>query len=224
MRESIVKKRTNKILMGAALIAMVGIFASGCDKYERHRTLTFFFDGVPPLEGERGAEVKVEKQAVSEVKKKSPVSPVFVHGPKAAGECFHCHNTATTMSFSKEGKKTGSMPRLGDITPGRLVAPIKELCVQCHTSKSAQLRQAENLWVHGPLSDGTCTVCHDYHETPSQYMLLMERSIDLCSQCHADGYIMEAEHHRRGEECISCHNPHIGANRYLLRKDFNERF
>jgi predicted CXXCH cytochrome family protein len=211
-------KKIEGILLIILLAGVFSIFLTGCEKHVRHKVLTFFFTGVPPLEGDKSEEV--EKEAgIKKPKGKKRIPSVFVHGPKAAGECFLCHDTDSTLSFKRMKRGVG-MPKLGDITPGRLVAPLKELCIQCHTSKSSNGK----LWVHGPLSGGVCTSCHDYHQSGFRYMLFKESSIDLCSQCHAKGYITQIEEHQSGEECISCHNPHIGANRLLLRKDFNEVF
>ena len=183
--------------------------------------MTFFFTGVPPIDGVKKDKTD-KKDKVKKARSRKRIPQIFIHGPKAAGECFHCHDTTSTQSFRQT--KKGGVPRLGDIKPGRLVAPLKELCIQCHTSKSPALRYAENLWVHGPIAEGFCTSCHDYHQTKFNYMLVRESSIDLCTQCHAEGFIVETEEHTRGEECISCHNPHLGANRLLLRKDFDEVF
>ncbi len=196
------------------------MFMAGCEKHTRYRVLTFFFTGVPPIDG-TAADDSAAK-VVAKAKRKRPVPQIFLHGPKAAGECFQCHDTASTQSFRNVRK--GGMPKFSDIKPGRLIMPIKELCVNCHTSKSADLRYFENLWVHGPIAEGYCTSCHDYHQTKYRYMLLKENSRDLCTQCHAEGFILQTEEHKSDEECISCHNPHLGANRLLLRKDFDEVF
>ncbi len=215
-------KHYGKTILLVLLMAACALIIAGCEKQTKYEILTFFFTGVPPIDGER-REVDGEVNVDRKPKQKRPAPQVFIHGPKAAGECFYCHDTDSTLSFQRV-KKGGGMPRLGDITPGRLTMPFKDLCIQCHTSKSSELRFTEDLWVHGPLSDGQCTACHDYHQTKYQYMLLSESSIELCSRCHAKGYIMQTEEHKSEEECISCHNPHVGANRLLLRKDFDEVF
>ena len=212
-----------KIFLVIFLAGILVMLVSGCEKQSRHNVLTFFFTGVPPLGGEIGEMVKHEDK-VKKRKRKLNIPKVFIHGPKAAGECFYCHDTESTQSFLNVRKSGGGMPRMGDITPGRLAVPANELCVQCHTSKSAELRYTQNLWVHGPLSDGGCTACHDYHQTLNQYMLIAKTSVELCTQCHAKGYIMQTEVHKSEDECISCHNPHVGANRLMLRKDFDEVF
>jgi predicted CXXCH cytochrome family protein len=226
-----VKNRKNKLIMTNStkiflvifLFGISGMLMSGCEKQSRHKVLTFFFTGVPPLGGEISEMVELDTK-VKKRKRRLNIPKVFIHGPKAAGECFYCHDTESSLSFRKVRKAGARMPKLDEIKPGRLAVSPKDLCTQCHTSKSAELRYSQNMWVHGPLSDGTCTACHDYHQTNYQYMLLKEKSVDLCTQCHTKGYIMLTEAHKNDDECISCHNPHVGANRLMLRKDFNEIF
>jgi len=55
-------------------------------------------------------------------------------------------------------------------------------------------------------------------------MLLKEKTTELCTQCHSKGYIQETEGHVKGEECTACHNAHMGADSFLLKKDFDEAF
>ena len=206
-----------------AIIGSFAIFAAGCEKHTRYKVLTFFFTGVPPITG--GQHLGTAAGSVKEERTKRRVkqSIVFMHGPKASNQCYYCHNTASSKSF--RAIETGSsMPRLGEIKPGRLVLPIKELCIQCHVTKSTDVAYVGDLWLHGPLADGNCVICHDYHETKYKYMLYTERTNELCGRCHADGFLGSSEEHKRGSECTECHNPHLGANRLLLKKDYNEIF
>ncbi|MEF9427122.1 MAG: cytochrome c3 family protein [Candidatus Mariimomonas ferrooxydans] len=218
-------KKKNRVSAGLFLLSFLIIFASGCDKYTRHKVLTFFFTGVPPLEGEvekKAGEVQggkaVKRRSISEVK-------YFIHGPYSAGECDQCHESSSTYSFTTGSKKkAGVTSGVKGGLPGRLVLPLKKLCIECHVAKSAQRAYVNGLVTHGPLATGSCTLCHDPHRSPFQYMLLKEKSIDLCTQCHSKGYLLEKEEHAKNKDCISCHNPHIGKNSFLLKKDFNEVF
>ena len=47
--------RTVLFLLGSGL-AMMLLLLSSCDKTERHKVLTFFFDGVPPLQTQTSAK------------------------------------------------------------------------------------------------------------------------------------------------------------------------
>jgi predicted CXXCH cytochrome family protein len=78
------------------------------------------------------------------------------------------------------------------------------------------------LWVHGPVSSGLCTVCHSPHSSKYPFMLLSGKTNEMCRSCHAEGYIMPIEDHKKDMDCTECHNPHIGKNRFLLKKDFDE--
>lgn len=205
---------------------------AGCDKYARHKILTFFFTGVPPLEEEGAAQVKDEARLLptddkkQQQKKRLPPPIVsFTHGPFGAGQCYQCHETSATVGFRKHEKgKPESLPKLEQGMPGRLVTQLKTLCIECHTLKSTVSAYSSGLWVHGPVAGGDCIVCHSPHRSPSQYMLLKEKSIELCTQCHTKGYMLEIEEHKEEKECNLCHNPHLGKDRFLLKKAFNEVF
>lgn len=224
-----IRMGANKSVIVSVIVIALMIFAmtAGCDKYTRHNVLTFFFTGVPPLEEEKKVEEMdtVKILTMEKKKKRTPIEPVsFAHGPYAAGHCDTCHEASATVGFRKTDKmKVGGIPGLGGI-PGRLVAPLRELCIDCHTQKSAVLAYSSDLWVHGPVAHGDCIVCHSPHRSPSQYMLLKEKSIELCTQCHTKGYMLEIEEHKEEKECNLCHNPHLGKDRFLLKKDFNEVF
>ncbi|MEF9425911.1 MAG: cytochrome c3 family protein [Candidatus Mariimomonas ferrooxydans] len=224
------KKRPNKVLMAFALLGILFIFATGCDKRTKHKVLTFFFTGVPPLEEGKQDETVENTQVVmaktkNNKKRIKPQVSVFSHGPYGAGQCYLCHDISTSASFKTfPKKKSPGIAGQGRGVPGRLVAPLKELCAECHPQKSAQAAHSKDLWSHGPAANGDCTACHNPHRSAFQYMLLREKTTELCTQCHSSGYILQTEEHTNDRECISCHNPHMGKNRFLLKKDFNEMF
>lgn len=217
----------NRTFRGLVLLAVIMVFASGCDRYARHSVLTFFFTGVPPLD----EEIKDESGVVRTIKKapakrkRFTLTVPFTHGPYAAGQCELCHDTASTVGFRKSGKEGAKgLPQLSQTTPGRLVSPIKELCTECHINKSKESDPGDTLWFHGPVANGECVFCHSPHQSRFQYSLLQATSVELCTQCHTSEYMTETEDHRGGRECILCHNAHMGKDRFLLKKDFNEIF
>lgn len=224
------KERPNKILTAFALLGILFIFTTGCDKHTKYKVLTFFFTGVPPLEEGKKDEAVENAQIVmaktkNNKKKIKPQVLVFSHGPYGAGQCYQCHNISASVSFKTfRKKKSRGIAGQGRGIPGRLVMPLKELCTECHPQKSAQTAHSKNLWLHGPAANGNCTACHNPHRSAFQYMLLKEKTTELCMQCHSGGYIMKTEEHTNDRECISCHNPHMGKNKFLLKKDFNEVF
>jgi len=213
-------------LLSAGLLI---IFISGCDRHARHKVLTFFFTGVPPLEEEKKLLEEEKKAAVpaeyTEKKKRKPfqMTTQFSHGPFASGKCNQCHEISQTASFRSVGKKEEEPGQKAkpDISQGRLVVPLNKLCVQCHKTKSRESAYKEGLWLHGPVSDGHCTLCHGAHSGPNLY-LLFKKADELCLQCHAEGLVFSRAAHKDRGDCISCHNAHLGKDSRLLKTDFNE--
>jgi predicted CXXCH cytochrome family protein len=217
----------NRIIISTLLVSILLI--AGCDKYTRYKVATFFFTGVPPIyEEDPLAEKKEEIRRPlrkGKLERLPPIIPAFVHGPYGTGECELCHETTATAAFRRpEKKKARIITGVSQSIAGRLVMPVKDLCIECHITKSQPSAFKRRLWLHGPVASGMCTICHNAHQSPFRYMLLKESSIELCTQCHTKGYITEIEEHKRDEECISCHNPHLGKNRFLLKKDYTEIF
>ncbi|MFO0752113.1 MAG: cytochrome c3 family protein [Thermodesulfovibrionales bacterium] len=108
----------------------------------------------------------------------------FVHGPAAVGQCGICHVSQGNHVF----------------------APIKnagELCYKCHE------RVDTMKGVHKPVKEGSCTKCHDPHQSPYRYMLRGEGPA-LCFRCHdkriAGGSFVHGPVAAGG--CSMCHNPH----------------
>jgi predicted CXXCH cytochrome family protein len=202
------------------------LFLTGCDKYARHRYLTFFFTGVPHPDSENIIEEEsgLTPEEILQKKKEDFTIPSYVHGPFASQQCYQCHSTSSsaTFRFFGEEKKKGPTVAAAQNISSRLVMPIKELCIDCHTGKSVNSAYGKGLWVHGPVSEGICDVCHGPHSSPFPYLLRKGDSREMCGSCHAPGFIMASEDHEKDEDCTSCHNPHIGINRFLLRKDFDE--
>jgi predicted CXXCH cytochrome family protein len=205
-------------------VTLLGIFflvsATGCDKHTRYKVLTFFFTGIPSVEGTVAAE-RVTGTSPGEKKRKKPETAVaFVHGPYASKQCDLCH-VIEAEKPQKAGEYAGGFPRLQDL-PSKLLLPINELCIDCHVAKAYTSAYREELWIHGPVSSGICTVCHHHHVSRADYMLLAEKPIDLCSQCHTGDFITNIAEHTEGKDCLECHNAHVGKDRFLLKKDYVE--
>jgi len=174
--------------------ALVG--ALSCTAEKRHSTLTFFFDGVPPL-------------GAPEAKKPGPETPAAVASTAAttatafAGSaheparneagCGNCHNRDTSFALLK---------------------PKDDLCLTCHADKARQFP-----YMHGPAAVGACAECHDPHRSPLPHLLRMPPE-KLCFQCH-DRTPPGAKPPRCARpsddvNCTDCHNPHGGQARYFL--------
>jgi predicted CXXCH cytochrome family protein len=199
------------------------LFLTGCEKYARHRFLTVFFTGVPHPDSENIiTEEELGVLPEGAVEKSADTSSS--HGPYAAQQCYQCHATAGSVTFRAVAVgeiKSSGLPTMQSM-PSRLVMPIKELCIDCHTGKSVKAAFGKGLWVHGPVSEGICISCHGPHSSQYPYLLLKGSSREMCSSCHGEGFIIMTEDHLKDEECTSCHNPHVGKTRFLLKKDFDE--
>lgn len=213
------------------LLLTFSFLTSGCDKYTQYKALTFFFTGVPhPDERDELAlmddQQSVRRDKAQRGKKDQSTVKVYMHGPFAANQCFLCHETEATVAIGKSRvnkKKSGATSKRFERTlPGRLVAPLREICIECHVTKSMKSAYSRDLWIHGPVSAGTCTICHSPHSSRHRFMLLYGSSSEMCTRCHGKGFITETEYHLKDEECTNCHNAHLGKDRFLLKKDFDE--
>lgn len=218
------------ILAGTGLMAL-----TACTPVDRHKVLTFFFTGVPPL-GQEDKEAEEERRQREEagkgellrlvqaqVNKQRRAVPAgrFVHGIYAANLCNLCHETSASGGFRGFGKKEGAQTAAAGAVSGKLVAPVSKLCTGCHGGKSVQAAEAAGLWVHGPVSTGYCLLCHAPHAGPERYHLLKKPEV-LCMDCHAGGRIFREDLHRDARDCLQCHNAHMGRDSRLLRTEYRE--
>ncbi len=217
---------TTAIRVTLLLIAILSM--SGCDKYTKHEVLTFFFTGVPSLEEEEALSDGKQTKGPGYIRKKKkappPVLTSFLHGPYDAKLCTECHTQSSGKGFKSFG---GTQSSKSSSSFQGMIGGVKasqELCTDCHMNKSTENIKNRGLFAHKPVSDGMCTKCHNPHQSQFRYMLLREKSQDLCIQCHFNGDAALSERHSNKKECILCHNAHAGKNRFLLRKDFNEIF
>lgn len=204
------------LIMVTVLLAQL----SGCDRQSRHKVLTVFFTGVPPLEEEKKAVLTKSKTLPNE-EKDAPRPTMYRHPLTASRQCNRCHQS--TGNFSMFGRKQNQPVafRKGDVSPGPLVRPRQELCTGCHTDKSAEEALARGLRLHPTSAKGDCYACHDPHQSTNPYVLL-EKPEQICIPCHQDPKIMELAAHKEPGGCLTCHNPHLGKDRKLLTKDYKE--
>ncbi len=122
------------------------------------------------------------------------------HAPFLHGDCSICH-----LSDNPED-------------PGKLRAPVKELCLNCHAPTRTMLNNRE--FVHKPASED-CGYCHNPHN--SRYRLLLHRATkELCTSCHVEiGKLLEESkvNHApaiKGNTCRNCHTSHASSIQHLL--------
>jgi predicted CXXCH cytochrome family protein len=184
----------------AAGLMVAILLLSSCDEVGRHKTLTFFFDGVPPLR----SAVSESAASVAKGPKASPSTPAtnwHVHEP--VKDCTVCH---------------GNQPRRGTSPKVQLVARVPQLCYQCHPGPAAL-----EGWVHGPVATGDCLLCHEPHRTKAE-SLLRKPIPELCFQCHEPRAVHAIQGHAEPsyEHCVDCHEGHAGAKKSLLKPAFLE--
>jgi predicted CXXCH cytochrome family protein len=133
-----------KMRKAASWTCAVALLSAACSQAARHKALTTFFDGVPPLE--KADTPKGQQPAVGSTAppRKAQGSE---HGPYAAKLCDACHAKGATNA---------------------LAPPADELCAQCHTIKT------DKKFMHGPLVSGGCLVCHDPHSSRYPYLLVSD--------------------------------------------------
>jgi len=158
-----------------------------CNTTKNHKVLSFFFDGVP----EPG---KAPVELGGGARKGSAETPTTAsryreHGPYAAKQCEACHMKGTS----------------------RLILPIEELCLKCH---SLNVRKK---YIHGPLASGGCKVCHEPHGSIYPFLLVSEPK-EFCLHCHDSNAIAKNDAHKGVEaQCTECHDAHSSDEEYLLK-------
>jgi len=212
----------NRLLVLLITVAIFIAVMSGCGRQGRHKVLTVFFTGVPPLEADSKAEAENDDppKEQPETRQPGPTAIVYTHPVTAAKLCSQCH--LTTANFGMFGQKAATnFFQKGQPSPGKLVVPRQALCLKCHKDKSDAKASREGLWLHTPAAKGDCLKCHDPHRSSHQYLLL-ESPRQICIPCHRGPKVMELPAHKQPGECLTCHNPHLGKDRKLLVKDYKE--
>ncbi len=173
---------------------IVFLLLASCSEGRKHEVLTFFFDGVPPLPTQVSARTPVDPNA--RPAGAASVEKWRVHEP--VKDCTQCH---------------GHQPRRVSSSKAQLVAPVPQLCYQCHSRFSAL-----EGWVHGPVAAGDCLLCHQPHRTRTE-ALLRSPVPELCYQCHETRAIHLIEKHDQPSytHCTDCHDGHASLTKPLLR-------
>ncbi len=196
---------------GRLLLCVCGLLVlSGClriDPLAKHKFLTSFFDGVPPLPPvEELCKDNIEdlfnkyyeqriaaaERGDSEESADKKVDTGSKHKPWKEKNCQGCHN------FQADNK---------------LKLPKNEICYLCHKN----FIQGKN--VHGPVAVGACLACHDPHSSGNP-SLLRKSLATICFKCHVEKRLAASMHDKvisHGMLCVDCHNPHSGNMHYFLK-------
>ena len=182
--------------IGLMLLVFLGIFLMSCDEAERYKTLTFFFDGVPPP-GSTGPQGEPLDSNLLEPDQTGQIPAWYVHEPRK--DCTTCHGKRKQRGFSSETY---------------LIAQEPELCYNCHDDYTVSAP-----FVHGPVAVGQCLFCHNPHKSKIEH-LLKEPEPGLCYQCHDVNTIELIAAHLPNQlsSCTNCHNPHSSSLKALMKE------
>jgi predicted CXXCH cytochrome family protein len=119
--------------------------------------------------------------------------PVPLGNAPNSAKCIECHADKT------KGKHVHSAMAMGctachvvtqtkGATVINLIAPSKKLCFSCHAKSGEKV-------LHGPYSQGNCTVCHSPHSSGQRNQLLAPTQ-ELCMGCHVRSRLKVDAKHR----------------------------
>ncbi len=138
--------------------------------------------------------------------------------------CNDCHGNPHAEMKLKKFNACGECHGVAHSVVKAFLAS-KQICVNCHVNRTAEYAEANNLWLHAPVTKENCIFCHHHHPRSSQSpipYLLRNIPEKLCTTCHSKGLIRQSKSHQESNDCIKCHNPHLGKNKSLLIKDYKE--
>ena len=195
------------MISGLIVFGFLLVSVLSCDEVKRHQVLTFFFDGVPPLDGEVTAEdSRIEADSRNRRRRQvgeRPETVWFVHEPWKNRNCNLCH--------IRIEKAQWALPEL--------TAPVPELCYDCHPGSNYS---GSVDYVQGPVAVGDCMRCHKQHNSKQEYLMKIPVP-DVCYQCHEKAGIESIADHSAEllPKCLECHVGHSSSARGLLKKDWN---
>lgn len=186
--------RLKYLLQFVAFSVLVACTLSCTSSQSNYKVLSTFFDGVPNpdlVDSARRADSIRQVQVENKLAQTTQTVDAFFHPPFREKECDICHNK------SQMGKLNEQLPAL---------------CYNCHEDFNDKY-----AYVHGPVSAGYCTQCHNPHMSKNEN-LIIRKGHDLCLHCHQERDVFKNDAHfeLEGANCTECHNPHGGDDRYIF--------
>jgi len=190
------KGKTTNYINYVFFTIMIFLFWT-CSPKLSYDVKSFLFDGVPnPYK----VEVTVLNDSLLKSKELDNANAITLtvarneynlHSPYQERKCSACH--------SRESM-------------GKTNLPIPELCNQCHDDFNKK-----NTTIHGPITTGNCTACHNPHQSKLKNLLKLDGQ-ELCFNCHTETLVEDSKVHKDIENinCIECHNPHGSSQKFNL--------
>ena len=139
----------------------------------------------------------------------------FYHQPFKRGKCTVCHDPhfGDNVVFVKNSNKTCfSCHSLSKIKVRHNYSILSgKSCVGCHNPHGSNREFLVRNVLHKPFEQKKCRECHGHNK--SDY---------ACIRCHKSTENTFYHYHNHmlgkveGNFCLSCHNPHVGDNKWLL--------
>lgn len=192
-----------KCIIGGLLcvLSLSVVLVVGCDRVTRYKILTFFFEGVPPLDAPQDELLTPVLSDTTD----TDIVPDYL-SPRIARQRIPSRHPPTKNCTQCHLKG----PRWHRT---QMYKPVPDLCYSCHTHYNV----SQGL-LHGPVAVGACLFCHKPHD--SKYMNLQTApQPELCFQCHTQEDIASIVDHQDMLEtiCTTCHDPHISTQPKLLK-------
>jgi len=162
-----------------------------------------------------------------------------------ASNCYTCHKSITKRPYlhapannwlcattCHDGKAGNFDAKFAGQSRFLHPDPIAPKCFECH--EDFEHRYKVGRYRHEPADDMRCNKCHDPHGSHDKRFLRKE-PWELCTTCHVEKKTQPhvvttfsgRGHPTRGKKipkkpdeelsCISCHNPHVSNNGFMLR-------
>lgn len=155
----------------------------------------------------------------------SLITAAFAQAPSQIDTAASCTDSCHGNFFKKKNIHPAASKGTACVKCHKLAEPGKhafkpmaanksELCFTCHDEEDEAKKQ-----LHKPVKAGTCTKCHDPHQS-DQAKLLKKAPPQLCFGCHDEEEFQGKSVHGPAAEgkCLSCHHPHASENKSLLVK------
>ena len=149
-----------------------------------------------------------------------------IPGELAEGDCIECHadliDNTVVHPITEQGCEFCHTPT-GEEHPGDKAgftfdSPFPDMCYMCHDDKNKM------SYVHSPVSEGDCSVCHSPHSSKYKSLIRDEFSDNACVDCHyIETKTATTVHGPVGEgRCQDCHDPHQSDYQFTIKKGSKE--